>query len=125
MVGGDQVAESHTANLKKKMRRNNTLSGLTLETAHVDGLSSLYVHSNLGLDCVLDAYASYMRKMLDQPNSKKHVWELAEATGALRPKMKKFATASPCKGCTGNLFFQKNGSPKISNDDAWLWNETM
>ena len=71
MVGGDQVAESHTATLKKQLRRNNKLSGLSLETAHVDGLSSLYVHSNLGLDCVLDAYTSYMRKMLDQLNPKK------------------------------------------------------
>ena len=71
MVGGDQVAESHTANLKKQLRRNNKLSGLSLKTAHVDGLSSLYVHSNLGLECVLDAYASYMQKMLDQLNPNK------------------------------------------------------
>ena len=54
-----------------QLRRNNKLSGLSLETAHVDGLSSLYVHSNLGLDCVLDAYAAYMHKMLDQLNPNK------------------------------------------------------
>ena len=71
MAGGDQIAESHAANLKKQLRRNNKLSGLTLETAHVDGLSSFFVHSNLGLDCVLDAYASYMSKMVDQMNPKK------------------------------------------------------
>ena len=29
-------------------------------------MNLLYVHTNLGLDSVLDAYASYMRKMLDQ-----------------------------------------------------------
>ena len=71
MARGDQIAESHAANLKKQLRRNNKLSGLTLETAHVDGLSSLFVHSNLGLDCALDAYASYMSKMVDQMNPQK------------------------------------------------------
>ena len=81
MVGGDQVAESHTANLKKQLRRNNKLSGLSLETAHVDGLSSLYVHSNLGLECVLDAYASYMQKMLDQLNPNK----MFQNVGWLKP----------------------------------------
>ena len=71
MAGGDQIAESHAANLKKQLRRNNKLAGLTLETAHVDGLSSLFVHSNLCLDCVLDAYASYMSKMVDHMNPKR------------------------------------------------------
>ena len=54
LVGGDQVAESHTANLKKQLRRGNKLSGLPLSTAHVDGLSALYIHSckpRTGIGC--------------------------------------------------------------------------
>ena len=57
----------------------------------------------------------------------KNVWELglAQATGALRPKMKKSDDANPCKGCTEKPFFQKNGVPKIIKNDASLRNETM
>lgn len=34
MVCSDQVAESHVANLKKQLRRNNKLSGLPLDCTH-------------------------------------------------------------------------------------------
>ena len=71
MVGGDQVAESHTANLKKQLRRNNNLSGLPLDSAHIDGLSALFIHENLGLEMVMDAFVRYMAFVKDKINPSK------------------------------------------------------
>ena len=66
MVGGDQVAESHTALLKQQLRRNNKLGGLSLKTAHVDGLSALYIHKNLGLEATMMAFAQFIAHMTDK-----------------------------------------------------------
>ena len=53
LVGGDQVAESHTAVLKKQLRRNNKLAGLTPRGAHIAGLSAVHIHRNLGFENVV------------------------------------------------------------------------
>ena len=109
------------------LQHENKLSGLGLETAHVDGLSALYVHSNLGLECVLDAYASYMSKMLDQMNPKK----MFENLDWLKPpalwdqKWKSPPTRNPVRVARRGHFFQKNGVPKISKNGTSWWNETM
>ena len=71
MVGGDPVAESHTANLKKQLRRNNKLSGLPLDSAHIDGLSALFIHENLGLEMVMDAFVRYMAFVKDKNHPSK------------------------------------------------------
>ena len=127
MVGGDQVAESHTANLKKQLRRNNKLSGLSLETAHVDGLSSLYVHSNLGLDCVLDAYAAYMHKMLDQLNPNKMFQNLdwLKPPALWEEKWQSSPTRAPVRVARRTRFFTKNEPPNFSNHNACWRNRAM
>ena len=76
---------------------------------HVDGLSSLYVHSNLGLECVLDAYASYMQKMLDQLNPNK----MFQNVDWLKPpalweqKWKSSPTRTPGRVARRTQFFEK------------------
>ena len=67
MVGGD-VAESHTANLKKQFRRSNKLSGLPVDSAHIDGLSALFFQENLGLEGVMSAFARYIACAKDKRN---------------------------------------------------------
>ena len=76
---------------------------------HVDGSSSLYVHSNLGLECVLDAYASYMQKMLDQLNPNK----MFQNVDWLKPpalweqKWKSSPTRTPGRVARRTQFFEK------------------
>ena len=65
-LGGDQVAESTALLKKKQLRRNNKLAGLSLKTAHVDGLSALYIHKNLGLEATMTAFAQFIANMTDQ-----------------------------------------------------------
>ena len=61
-----------------------------------------YVHHNLGLDSVLNAYVSYMHSVLDQLNPK-----MFENLDWLKPpttwsqELNSFADANPYKGCAG------------------------
>ena len=72
-------------------------------------MSTLYVHSNLGLECVLDAYASYMQKMLDQLNPNK----MFQNVDWLKPpalweqKWKSSPTRTPGRVARRTQFFEK------------------
>ena len=48
------------ATLKKQLWRSSKLSGLSLDSAHVNGLSALYIHENLWIELVTDAFVCYM-----------------------------------------------------------------
>ena len=63
--GDDQVAESHTAVLKKQLRRNNKLAGLTPRGAHIAGLSAVHIHRNLGFENVLQCFTKYIHHVRD------------------------------------------------------------
>ena len=63
--GDDQVAESHTAVLKKQLRRNNKLAGLTPRGAHIAGLSAVHIHRNLGFEKVLQCFTKYIHQVGD------------------------------------------------------------
>ena len=56
--GGESTATLRLSSLA--LRRNNKLSGLPLDSAHIDGLSALFIHENLGLEMVMDAFVPYM-----------------------------------------------------------------
>ena len=65
LVGGDQVAESHTAVLKKQLRRQNELAGLTPRGAHIAGLSAVHIHRNLGFENVVQCFVKYIHHVRD------------------------------------------------------------
>ena len=67
MVGGNQVAEPHPANFKKKVAAEEQT--LWFEFCK-DGLI-LSVCTSQSWRCVLDAYVSCTRSVLDQLDSKK------------------------------------------------------
>ena len=46
--------------------KNHKLSGLPLDSAHIDGLSALFVHENLGIEMVMPAFVRYMAFVKDK-----------------------------------------------------------
>jgi hypothetical protein len=42
------------------------LLGLPLDSAHIDGLSALYIHENLGIAMVMEAFVRYMAFVKDK-----------------------------------------------------------
>ena len=57
--------------VEEAIAQNNKLSGLPLDSAHIDGLSALYIHENLRIDMVMDAFVRYMAFVKDKihPNN--------------------------------------------------------
>ena len=47
-------------NLKLIISGCQAMSGLPLDSAHIDGLSALYIHENLGIEMVMDAFVRYV-----------------------------------------------------------------
>ena len=51
--------------MKKQLRRQNKLAGLTPRGAHIAGLSAVHIHRNLGFENVVQCFVKYIHHVRD------------------------------------------------------------
>ena len=103
--------------VEEAIAQNNKLSGLPLDSAHIDGLSALYIHENLRIDMVMDAFVRYMAFVKDKIHPNKPYVDTSWFTKKWRNWGQKLARSLVlyCRGCFQHRLFQETKVDLMQN----------